>query len=355
MQTKLSANLDFLRALAVLLVLTQHILNRVSAEARFGTSVPPIGTFGVLLFFVHTCLVLMYSMERSHLNGLPLAGNFYVRRLFRIYPLSVLAVLTAVALHLDSGVNGISGLSRAQPVALGRIISNLLLVQNLAKPGSIINVLWSLPLEVQMYVFLPFLFMWIRGKRTSVWRLCILWVASVLLAIARTHLLVHAGPGALVRRLSILEFVPNFLPGIIAYSLAHVPRIKSYLWPPFILLLVAAYSLRPGAAMGWTLCLLLGFAIPFFGEIRTGWLRAVSNRIATYSYGIYLSHQFCIWLVVDPLVSLPLWSRVLVLTGLLVGIPIVLYHCIEKPMIKVGADLAEKWSARPMVAAPARS
>lgn len=206
-----------------------------------------------------------------------------------------------------------------------------------------------------MYVFLPFLFMWIRAKRTSVWRLCILWVASVLLAIARAHLLVHAGPGALVRRLSILEFVPNFLPGIIAFSLAHVPRIKSYLWPPFILLLVAAYTLRPGTAMGWTLCLLLGFAIPYFGEIRTGWLRTVSNRIATYSYGIYLSHQFCIWLVVDPLVSLPLWSRVLVLTGLLVGIPIVLYHCIEKPMIKVGADLAEKWSARPMVAAPARS
>jgi peptidoglycan/LPS O-acetylase OafA/YrhL len=77
--------------------------------------------------------------------------------------LSMLAVLTAVALHLDS-VRGPPGLSRVAPVAIGRTFSNLYLVQNLMKPGSIINVLWSLPCEVQMYVFLPFLFLWVRGK-----------------------------------------------------------------------------------------------------------------------------------------------------------------------------------------------
>jgi peptidoglycan/LPS O-acetylase OafA/YrhL len=151
-----------------------------------GIDIPPIGKFGVLLFFVHTCLVLMYSMERSQLNGWSLARNFYIRRLFRIYPLSILAVLTAVALHLDSGVNGVAGLSRAGPVAAGRIFSNLLLVQNLMRPGSIINVLWSLPYEVQMYIFLPFLFMWVRGKRSSLWQLCILWGLSVVLAVGQS-------------------------------------------------------------------------------------------------------------------------------------------------------------------------
>jgi len=355
LQTRLSANLDFLRAVAVLLVLAQHHLYRAQVGPRLGIEIPPIGTFGVLLFFVHTCLVLMYSMDRSQLNGAPLVGNFYVRRLFRIYPLSILAVLTAVALHLDSGVGGVPGLSRAAPVPMGRIVSNLLLVQNLMRPGSIINVLWSLPYEVQMYIFLPFLFMWVRGKRSSLWHLCVLWVASVLLAIGRTQLVAHGAPVGLTARLSLLEYVPNFLPGIIAFTLVHVAKIKSYLWPPFVLLLVAAYAIYPHAAAGWVLCLLLGFAIPFFGEIRTVWLRAISNRIATYSYGIYLSHQFCIWFVSDPLGSFPLWSRILVLTAMLIGIPIVLYHAIEKPMIKVGAELAEKWQARPMVTAPVGS
>jgi peptidoglycan/LPS O-acetylase OafA/YrhL len=351
---KLSANLDFLRALAVLLVLAQHIVNRFCGGLLFGVQIPPIGTFGVLLFFVHTCLVLMYSMERSHLNGSALAGNFYLRRLFRIYPLSMLAVLTAVALHLDS-VPGVPGLSRAAPVAMGRIFSNLLLVQNLIKPGSIINVLWSLPYEVQMYLFLPFLFLWIRDKRNAASWLSLLWVISVVLAIARTQIAARGAPVGLMSRLSLIEFVPNFLPGIIAFSLVHTPRLRSYLWPPFILVLVAAYSMLPTPATGWTLCLLLGLCIPFFGEIQTAWLRWISHRIATYSYGIYLSHQFCVWLVADPMSSLPLWSRIVALSGMLIAIPIVLYHGIEKPMIKVGVELAKRWSARQMVAVAAGS
>lgn len=354
MQVKLSANLDFLRAVAVLLVLAQHILNRFAIGPMLGIRIPPIGVFGVLLFFVHTCLVLMYSMERSGLDGRALAGNFYVRRLFRIYPLSILAVLTAVALHLDA-VQGVPGLSRAAPVATGRIVSNLLLMQNLFKTGSIINVLWSLPFEVQMYIFLPFLFLWIRGKRSAAWKLGLLWGIFVLLAMARTYWAEHGAPVGLAGRSLLLEYVPNFLPGVIAFTLVHTPRMKSYWWPPFILILVAAYSILPNSATGWALCLLLGLGIPFFAEIRTGWLRIVSNRIATYSYGIYLSHQFCLWLVSDPLASWPLWSRILILTAMLIGIPIVLYHAIEKPMIKVGANLAERWHAHPMIAAVARS
>ena len=355
MQTKLSANLDFLRAVAVLLVLAQHLLRRAQIDQVFGFNTPLIGTFGVLLFFVHTCLVLMHSMERSHLEGLRLVGNFYIRRVFRIYPLSMLAVLTAVALHLDSDVHGIRGLSRAAPVGIGRIVSNLLLIQNLAKPGSIINVLWSLPYEVQMYLFLPFLLTWIRGQRTPLWRLCPLWIASLGLAIARPHMASLGVLAIVTGRLALLQFVPNFLPGVIAFAIPHTPRIRSSLWPLFIFSLVAVYAIRPGAAMGWALCLILGFAIPFFGEITTVWLRAISNRIATYSYGIYLSHAFCIWFVSDPLGSFPWWIRATVLISLLIGIPIALYYGIEKPMIRVGAYIAEKWNARGTIAvAPER-
>jgi len=295
----------------------------------------------------------MYSMERSHLDGLPLAGNFYLRRVFRVYPLSILAVLTAVALHLDSGVNGVPGLSHAPAVSLGRIFSNLLLMQNVMRPGSIINVLWSLPYEVQMYIFLPFLFMWIRGKRNALRNLCVLWAVCVLLAVGRTFLAAHGAPVGIVARVSLLEYVPNFLPGIIAFALAHTPRFKSYLWPPFVLFIVGIYVVRPRTGTGWALWLLLGFAIPYFGEIQTGWLRTASHRIATYSYGIYLSHQFCIWFVAEPLGGLPLWGKILVLGIMLVGIPIVLYHLIEKPMINVGAYLAEKWTDRPLVTAAA--
>lgn len=313
-----------------------------------GFKTPTIGTFGVYLFFVHTCLVLMYSMERSHLDGAGLVKNFYIRRAFRIYPLSILAVLAAVALHLDSGVSGVAGLSRAEPVALGRIVSNLLLVQNLVKPGSIINVLWSLPFEVQMYFFLPFLFLWIRGNPRALRTLITLWLVSLPIALAQMKMRVFP-----IDRLAIAQYIPCFLPGIIAFVRPHTARVKSYLWLPFILILSALYITMPRVETAWVLCLILGFAIPLFAEIKMPWLRWISNRVATYSYGIYLAHQFCIWFVFDVMQGYPWWSRTAVLLVSLVAIPVALYHGMEKPFIGAGVRLAERWNPRAMVAARA--
>ena len=342
MAIRLSSNLDLLRAVAVVLVLAQHLLNRFYFFKR-GITGPPIGTFGVLIFFVHTCLVLMYSMERSGLQGLPLALNFYTRRFFRIYPLSVVAVLTAVALHLSSDVNGLPGLSHVSAIPWGRVASNLLLVQNLVKPGSIINVLWSLPYEVQMYVFLPPIFLWITQNRVSPRTLLAAWCASLFLAIGHMHLPWRGFVAISLQRLSLVRYVPNFLPGVLAFALRHSPRLKSWLWLPFIMVLVTTYAWFPSTGMGWVLCLILGCAIPSFAEITTPGLRWISNRIATYSYGIYLTHQFSIWFVSDPLHSVHVWIRAVILIALLVGLPILLYHTVEKPMIAVGVHVANTW------------
>jgi peptidoglycan/LPS O-acetylase OafA/YrhL len=151
----------------------------------------------------------------------------------------------------------------------------------------------------------------------------------------------------------LLRFVPCFLPGVIAFARPHTPMVKSYLWLPLLLALTGAYVVIPKIATAWVLCLILGFAIPVFVEIQTGWLRWISNRIATYSYGIYLSHQFAIWVVFDVLRGWPWWGRSGALIALLVGIPVALYHGIEKPLIGVGIRLAERWNARGMVAAEA--
>jgi peptidoglycan/LPS O-acetylase OafA/YrhL len=332
----LSANLDLLRAIAVLLVLAQHLCKRNDVDRVLWMPTTSWGLFGVLLFFVHTCLVLMYSMERGGLTGWRLLKNFAVRRIFRIYPLSVIAVLAALALHLESDINGIHGLSHGHFPGLVSTAANLLLVQNLVYAKSIVNVLWSLPFELQMYAFLPFLFLWLRGRKTP-WTLFVVWGISLGLAIMQPTI---SG----LARLSILAFIPCFLPGVIAYNLGHRPRIASALWPAFILILVATFTLRPLLSTGWILCLILGLMIPFFREIRPRWLRWTSHRIATYSYGIYISHQFCIWLVFGPLAHQSLALRIPLLAAMLITMPVVLYHVIEKPMIKVGVQLAARFS-----------
>lgn len=332
----LSANLDLLRAIAVILVLLQHLCRRTGIDQIGWVPTSSLGYFGVLLFFVHTSLVLMYSLERTKLTGWRLFKNFYVRRIFRIFPASLITVSAALLLHLDSDINGIRGLSHGQLPGRLTIIANLLLIQNLVYVKSIVNVLWSLPFELQMYIFLPLLFLWIRRDSRG-WSLIALWIVSGVAGFVQPHM--HA-----LGRMSILQFVPNFLPGVIAYALPHTPRVNSYLWPIFILCLIVAFTIFPNPIMGWALCLILGLSVPWFYEIRAPWLRQISNRVATYSYGIYLSHQFVIWVAFGLLGSRSIWLRMSAMIGLLVIVPIALYHAVERPMIRVGGTLAKERS-----------
>ena len=94
-----SPNLDILRAIAVLTVVVDHLIPTFGFR---GYVIPHtvseltlhIGQSGVLAFFVHTSLVLMYSLERipapSHWAQ---AWRFYVRHAFRIYPLAIVCVI----------------------------------------------------------------------------------------------------------------------------------------------------------------------------------------------------------------------------------------------------------------------
>jgi peptidoglycan/LPS O-acetylase OafA/YrhL len=110
---------------------------------------------------------------------------------------------------------------------------------------------------------------------------------------------------------------------------------------------------KPVLATGWFLCLALGLAIPFFREIQSNSVRLFANRIATYSYGIYVSHQFCIWFAMEKLAAQPMALRVGVLIVSLVAVPVLLFHGLEKPMIGIGVRLAARTREKTLVALPA--
>lgn len=334
----MSANLDLLRAIAVLLVLAQHLLRRAEVVSVGLIPVETLGHFGVLLFFVHTSLVLMYSMQRNRQgSSTQFIRSFYIRRFFRIYPLSTVAILAAVTLGVTT-MGPVHGLAVTPRASVFATISDLLMMQNVTHAPSIINVLWSLPFEIEMYLLLPFLFLWIRSRQKAFWPLLSLWGFSVGVAEFQPHI-------AALSRLSILRFIPNFLPGVIAFTIAsglgkRTIRLHSFLWPAFVLLLVTAFTQAPSFRTGWALCLMLGLCLPFFAEISNPGLRTVSHWIATYSYGIYLSHPFAIWIGFGVMAGAPLWLRIPVLVALLIGLPVLLYRAVERPMIQIGVSLA---------------
>lgn len=177
------SQLDFVRSVAVLLVFAGHLIHTLGFDRAFGT----MAHFGVELFFIHTALVLFLSLERVG-GGFK---EFYIRRAFRIYPLSILAVLLTIAFQIPPTSWGSAYAWPGWPA----VWSNLLLVQNITSQRSILTVLWSLPLEVQMYVLLPVLFaLHRRGVSLYVIFFCFVSLAFGFPAFAKDRNLFLYGP-----------------------------------------------------------------------------------------------------------------------------------------------------------------
>ena len=331
-----SANLDLLRATAVSIVLVFHTLLFWDLEHIGGLSIRPLGHFGVLLFFVHTTLVLMFSMRRQQTQQpeKPLFSPFMIRRIFRIYPLSVVMVGSILLFHIPQTKLAPHSLSWTAMPATGWAL-NFLLMQNLARTPSVPGPLWSLPFEMQMYTVLPILFLCANRSKSAKAVLGI-WCAAVALYWTSTLM-----PVAYFS--DLIVYAPNFIPGVIAYRLASSERrIAHSWWPVFLGLLIAGFVLSSNlyaageTYLGWAACLLLGLAIPFFKELPPGRVRQGAHLIAKYSYGIYLSHYFALWFAFIYAARAPLALRWCIFATLVVAVPVVMFHTIESPMIKLG-------------------
>ncbi len=322
-----SANLDVLRAIAVMCVFSAHLFR---FSRGYHTQFQLLmGQLGVLMFFVHTSLVLMFSLERSRLDGLPLVFSFYVRRAFRIYPLSIFCVLLVYFIRYrpDPDLPFVHWTWTHTD-----LFANLTLAQNLFQVRDFLSVLWTLPLEVQMYIFLPVLFIVFRSR--SVRPVLLLWLASIPLALLQHHY---------APRLNLFSFAPCFLAGVISWRL-HAPkrdRLPGWLWPvciPAVSLIWLFGAPRHQLYFRWVFCLILGFTIPFFAEISFSGVRVVANIIAKYSYGIYLTHTTAMtigfFLFRNHLAQ---WSVFLVLAT---ALPLLMYHVIEHPGIQAGKKIA---------------
>jgi peptidoglycan/LPS O-acetylase OafA/YrhL len=322
-----SGNLDIVRATAVLSVFFAHLHDIWTGKhSMIGWH---FAQMGVLIFFVHTSMVLMLSLERSKVSGSKLLGAFYLRRIFRIYPFSVFCVTIAMVLGRTPDMD-----APFRHWYLPEYLSNLLLTTNLTYTENMVGGLWTLPLEVQMYVALPFLFLLGRSRSTGV--IILLWFLSIPLAILQMHT---------SARLNVLGFAPCFIAGVIAWKLSLcVPRsLFGGFWPfafmaTWSLFFVATHE--NSMYFRWLFCLGLGIAIPWFQEIQFHTLRVAAHFVAKYSFGIYLSHVAVIMWCAS--LAFPVAAKVAILAILAVSVPVAVYHFIEHPMISVGQKLAKR-------------
>ncbi len=326
-----SASLDMVRALAILFVVASHLPLSPLSLGLFAYSNQALGILGVGLFFVHTCLVLMRSLQRQTLRtgAAGRARIFFIRRAFRIYPLSLAAVL---------GMAGI-GWALARPVPASQLWSNLLLVQNVTGDASLPEPLWSLPYEVQMYLLLPLIFGWTETlpTRRASWCVALLWAGAVAAVLALWGLGLNY---------HLIKYWPCFLPGILAFTLQRQPGRLAPFWL-FGYLALAAVAFPAIVAQGvpenaalWGVCLGLGLAIALCREVQGGVLAKGAAVIARYSYGIYLVHLPVLVYVFDPARGWPAAVQWAVFLGATGGISVVAHYVIEQPGIRAGDVLA---------------
>jgi peptidoglycan/LPS O-acetylase OafA/YrhL len=151
--------LDVLRGLAALAVVFNH----------FGYFVPssvntPVydwfnpGDYGVFVFFLISGYIVPASLERKGS-----VRTFWVSRVFRLYPLYLLAVTVAVAL----GALHVGGLRGEGADPETSVLSQMLMMSNVLAGKNLPNVVWSLSYEMIFYLLLTALFMAKVHKRSS--------------------------------------------------------------------------------------------------------------------------------------------------------------------------------------------
>jgi len=334
-------NLDVLRAVAVLCVVANHVA--IAATPPPNVSWGWVGRVGVLIFFVHTALVLMGSLERSGGARAGWISRFYVRRAWRIYPLSIATIIVVLAVGVSEHlvVMGYPPPRFKWPDD-ATLLSNMLLVQNLVLKRNVLGVLWTLPIELQMYLALPFCFLL---ARKNVYSLLPLVLAGMIGAVAWKAELPIPG----LWRLSMLPYVPCFLAGVLAYALLRSPS-RPRLSPSVTFLaaaaLIAAFSFVRTRyelfAPQWAFCLALGMVIAHGREIAESVLSRIAHVIAKYSYGVYLLHQVALWIALVTFGWTPHAVQWTILAILLFVLPWGAFHLIERPGIAVGQRIVHQ-------------
>jgi peptidoglycan/LPS O-acetylase OafA/YrhL len=312
----------------VLSVLIEHILLAYKIMYIGYWEVQWIGIVGVFLFFVHTSLVLMWSLERK-----PHTLDFYIRRAFRIYPLAIFAITAIALFHAPVAGTPSDFFAYRAPghSAFGFLRSFLMLwwlERNAPVPES---VMWSLPYELQMYLMLPVIFFFV-ARNFSRWPLLLFWAFIVTVCVTTFHGVSH----------NFFLCIPYFLPGIIAYvGFGRVRALfPAWMLVPFLASIWILFMPRAGWRVADVVCLAVGLGLPYFHQFKVGWIIHPSRILAKYSYGVYLAHPFGIVLGLDLMPRSPLALQLAVIFASTALISFAAYHLLEHPMIRLGSRLA---------------
>jgi peptidoglycan/LPS O-acetylase OafA/YrhL len=144
--------LDALRGVAVLAVLFEHLLDALLPEVR-RTASPwfDFGRYGVFVFFIVSGYVIPASLERRGS-----VREFWIGRVFRLYPLWAVAAVIGLAFSLAQVYWGIPDQMSRHPWMSA--LAHTTMLQDLLGVPNVLNVFWTLSYEMVFYLLVTAMF-----------------------------------------------------------------------------------------------------------------------------------------------------------------------------------------------------
>jgi peptidoglycan/LPS O-acetylase OafA/YrhL len=225
--------------------------------------------------------------------------------------------------------------------SLSYFLSNIFLIQVLNQSGSLPAALWTLSYEVLAYAFLPLIF-WIIINKNAKKNILFLWFFLIFIIFISKFFYQNF--------FQIIKYMPCFISGIIAFIFFNKKKIISYyffvlyifLGCIFIPICVGVFKVQQNL-----LCILftfpLVFLIAYSKEIKFNLINILCNKIAKYSYGIYLFQGLALFIIFDfSNLVLPLGIKIIFTVLLTLLFSYAGYTFIERPLIKIGKYLSSK-------------
>lgn len=287
--------LDSIRAIAVLLVIVEHWLPRLSFNQRI-----PYGEFGVDTFFVLSGFLISGILLQNRASvdkGIQTRGfvlkSFYVRRSLRIFPIYYLVIFTALLFAPYT----FSHIKEAFPW-YATYTANWFMFSN--GWDGYLSHLWSLAVEEQFYLIWPWLLLLIR-KEWLPWTIGLF----ILTGITSNYLLVNQSMGTVLT----FTWFDSFGMGALLAWLQHrgEDQVKRF-YPTFttaaivsaILLVFGMwrlkYDLLPLRTLVSLVALwLLAYIVLIKEEAKFIGKAVLNNHVLIFlgkiSYGIYIYHN----------------------------------------------------------------
>ena len=356
------ANLDQLRGIAALSVMIAHLaamtIRDDVSNGRSGIFLDFLqlssqdytnfGRIGVIIFFFISGYLIPFCF-----SGIAPVRSFVIARFFRLYPLFWLSVVLVISVDLLVG----------EPVHPLVVLANLTMLPDVFGAPRLLDVYWTLAIEVIFYVGAALLYSAFGQMRL---RTAFLTATALYLMVALISFVQIAGgkgiladqlfllavmftgtaarvvePGNRVRVLGFLllcYFATNILRGYIHFFLMiYVPATEFNNFPNNIISHALAVAL-------------------FFVGIYSTWTVRPLVFVGRVSYSVYILHPLAILLVEwmgwnHPMIALGIYIPVLSMA--VIAVSAFTYSFVEKPAIRMGKRVSKYYNGTAFAAGSA--